>query len=121
MKEQLAEEKYPTIFAFTLAERDGVCLSFRSHDVCCQLGTAGRWFAVAASANVNHCYLAGLGNGSHGSRLLLGMHWPRDLVVATLISWALVAVATWLAQRICGPLTPPAEENREIAQREQES
>ncbi|PCD70869.1 phosphatase PAP2 family protein, partial [Escherichia coli] len=23
--------------------------------------------------------------------------------------------------RICGPLTPPAEENREIAQREQES
>ncbi|EFV00013.1 phosphatase PAP2 family protein, partial [Pseudomonas aeruginosa] len=56
-----------------------------------------------------------------GSRLLLGMHWPRDLVVATLISWALVAVATWLAQRICGPLTPPAEENREIAQREQES
>ncbi|HHU7985599.1 TPA: phosphatidylglycerophosphatase B, partial [Escherichia coli] len=26
-----------------------------------------------------------------------------------------------LAQRICGPLTPPAEENREIAQREQES
>ncbi len=46
---------------------------------------------------------------------------PRDLVVATLISWALVAVATWLAQRICGPLTPPAEENREIAQREQES
>ncbi len=43
-----------------------------------------------------------------GSRLLLGMHWPRDLVVATLISWALVAVATWLAQRICGPLTPPA-------------
>ncbi|MGT9406487.1 phosphatidylglycerophosphatase B, partial [Escherichia coli] len=26
-----------------------------------------------------------------------------------------------LTQRICGPLTPPAEENREIAQREQES
>ncbi|MLA15108.1 phosphatase PAP2 family protein, partial [Escherichia coli] len=23
--------------------------------------------------------------------------------------------------RICGPLTPPAEENREIAQREKES
>jgi len=59
--------------------------------------------------------------GVMGSRLLLGMHWPRDLVVATLISWALVAVATWLTQRICGPLTPPAEENREIAQREQES
>jgi phosphatidylglycerophosphatase B len=28
--------------------------------------------------------------GVMGSRLLLGMHWPRDLVVATLISWLLV-------------------------------
>ncbi len=60
VKEQLAEEKNIPQYLH------GVCLSFRSHDVCCQLGTAGRWFAVAASANVNHCYLAGLGNGSHG-------------------------------------------------------
>lgn len=59
--------------------------------------------------------------GVMGSRLLLGMHWPRDLVVATLISWLLVTLATWLAQRICGPLTPPREEAQEIAQREQES
>ncbi len=68
VKEQLAEEKkYPTIFAFTLAERDGVCLSFRSHDVCCQLGAAVPLVCCAvASANVNHCYLVGLGNGSHG-------------------------------------------------------
>jgi phosphatidylglycerophosphatase B len=58
--------------------------------------------------------------GVMGSRLLLGMHWPRDLVVATLISWLLVTFATWLAQRLCGPLTPPPEENKEIAQREQE-
>lgn len=58
--------------------------------------------------------------GVMGSRLLLGMHWPRDLVVATLISWALVAVATARATYL-GPLTPPPEENREIAQREQES
>ncbi|MPS30742.1 hypothetical protein E2I21_28485 [Alcaligenaceae bacterium SAGV5] len=56
-----------------------------------------------------------------GIRLLVYILPYTDLVVATLISWALVAVATWLAQRICGPLTPPAEENREIAQREQES
>lgn len=56
-----------------------------------------------------------------GSRLLLGMHWPRDLVVATLISWLLVTLATWLAQRVCGPLTPPVQEAKEIAQREQES
>lgn len=53
-----------------------------------------------------------------GSRLLLGMHWPRDLVVATLISWLLVTVATWLAQRFCGPLTVPREEQQEIAQRD---
>lgn len=59
--------------------------------------------------------------GVMGSRLLLGMHWPRDLIVATLIAWLLVTLATWLAQRVCGPLTPPAEENREITSREQES
>ncbi|MCZ5652723.1 phosphatase PAP2 family protein [Escherichia coli] len=122
VKEQLAEEKnIPQYLLFTLAERDGFAFP-SGHTM-----FAASWALLAvgllwhASANVNHCHLAGLGNGSHGSRLLLGMHWPRDLVVATLISWALVAVATWLAQRICGPLTPPAEENREIAQREQES
>lgn len=55
-----------------------------------------------------------------GSRMLLGMHWPRDLVVATLISGLLVTFATLLAQRICGPLTPPVEEKKEIADREEE-
>lgn len=55
------------------------------------------------------------------SRLLLGMHWPRDLAMATFISWLLVMIATWLAQRVCGPLTPPVEEKQEIAQREHES
>ncbi|WP_225758621.1 MULTISPECIES: phosphatidylglycerophosphatase B [unclassified Leclercia] len=59
--------------------------------------------------------------GVMGSRLLLGMHWPRDLVVATLMSWLLIICATWLAQRVCGPLTPPVEEKREIADRDQES
>lgn len=54
-----------------------------------------------------------------GSRLLLGMHWPRDLIVATLISRVLVTFATWLAERLCGPLTPPPEEKQEIAEREQ--
>lgn len=57
--------------------------------------------------------------GVMGSRLLLGMHWPRDLVVATLISWMLVMLATWLAERFCGPLTPPPEEKEEIAERDQ--
>jgi phosphatidylglycerophosphatase B len=70
---------------------------------------------------LDHCRAAGVGDGVMGSRLLLGMHWPRDLVVATLISWMLVTIATWLAQRLCGPLTPPVEEKQEIAEREQES
>ncbi|HEI8864876.1 phosphatidylglycerophosphatase B [Serratia sp. AKBS12] len=55
--------------------------------------------------------------GVMGSRLLLGMHWPRDLVMATAIGWLLVTIACWLAQRWFGPLTPPPEEQREIAQR----
>jgi phosphatidylglycerophosphatase B len=55
-----------------------------------------------------------------GSRLLLGMHWPRDLVVATLMSWLLVTLATWLAQKLCGPLTPPGEEARDIRNRQSE-
>jgi phosphatidylglycerophosphatase B len=49
-----------------------------------------------------------------GSRLALGMHWPQDLIVATLISWLLVTLATWLAQRFCGPLSPPGEEAQDI-------
>jgi phosphatidylglycerophosphatase B len=53
-----------------------------------------------------------------GSRLLLGMHWPRDLVVATLMSWLLVTFASWLAQKVCGPLTPPGEEAQDIRNRE---
>lgn len=52
-----------------------------------------------------------------GSRLVLGMHWPRDLIMATTLSWLLVTVACWLAQRLCGPLTPPVEEQQEIAER----
>ncbi|EKK5269390.1 phosphatidylglycerophosphatase B [Cronobacter dublinensis] len=58
--------------------------------------------------------------GVMGSRMLLGMHWPRDLVVATLLSWLLVTIAAWLAQRLCGPLTPPVEEKVEIARRDTE-
>jgi len=58
--------------------------------------------------------------GVMGSRMVLGMHWPRDLVVATLISWILITLATWLAQKICGPLSPPRQEAEEIAERDAE-
>ncbi|WP_435953968.1 phosphatidylglycerophosphatase B [Dryocola sp. BD626] len=55
-----------------------------------------------------------------GSRLLLGMHWPQDLIVATLLSGLLVSLATWLAQKFCGPLAPPPQEAEEIAERNEE-
>lgn len=57
--------------------------------------------------------------GVMGSRLLLGMHWPRDLAVATLLSWLLVTLASWLTERFCVPLTPPPEEAEEIAERDE--
>ncbi len=41
--------------------------------------------------------------GVMGSRLLLGMHWPRDLVVATLISWLLVTLATLAGAALLRP------------------
>ncbi|TGC83816.1 phosphatidylglycerophosphatase B, partial [Salmonella enterica subsp. enterica serovar Wilhelmsburg] len=65
--------------------------------------------------------LLGRAPGALRSRLRLGRHWPPDLVGATLISGLLGTLATWLAQRICGPLMPPREEAQEIAEREQES
>lgn len=52
------------------------------------------------------------------SRLLLGMHWPRDLLVSTLISWLLVVLASWSVQRWCGPLSIPPQEKCEIARRD---
>lgn len=58
--------------------------------------------------------------GVMGSRLVLGMHWPQDLITSTLISWVLVSLATWLVQRYCGPLTVPPQEEREIRQRDEE-
>lgn len=56
-----------------------------------------------------------------GSRLLLGMHWPIDLITATVISWLFITLATWLAQRFCGPLTVPPKEQQEISARENEA
>ncbi|MDF7681015.1 phosphatidylglycerophosphatase B [Enterobacteriaceae bacterium ESL0689] len=43
------------------------------------------------------------------SRLMLGMHWPQDLVSATFISWLFVMPASWMIQRLSGSLTPPGQ------------
>ena len=51
-------------------------------------------------------------SGVMASRLVLGMHWPQDLIAATLISWALVVLACTLAQRWCGPLAPLPQETQ---------
>ncbi|PKE31085.1 phosphatidylglycerophosphatase B [Rahnella sp. AA] len=53
-----------------------------------------------------------------GSRLVLGMHWPRDLMASVGISWILVTVACWFTQRYIGSLTPPPAEKQEITERE---
>lgn len=53
-----------------------------------------------------------------GSRLLLGMHWPRDLMASVGISWILVTLACWLAEKLCGPFAPPPQEQSEIEERE---
>lgn len=53
-----------------------------------------------------------------GSRLVLGMHWSRDLMASTAISAVLVIIACWLTERFIGPLKPPPAEQREIAERE---
>ncbi|PIJ51798.1 phosphatidylglycerophosphatase B [Erwinia sp. OLTSP20] len=52
------------------------------------------------------------------SRLVLGMHWPRDLAAAVLVSWLLVMLASWCALRWSGSLSPPAQEQREITRRQ---
>ncbi len=58
--------------------------------------------------------------GVMASRLMLGMHWPRDLAMAIVISWLLVTLASWLTQRWFGPLTIPPQEQQEIGERERE-
>ena len=60
-------------------------LSFWPYDVC-QLGIARRGLIVAVPSLGHHCAAADVGDGGKGSRLALGMHWPQDLIVATLIS-----------------------------------
>lgn len=45
-----------------------------------------------------------------GSRLLLGMHWPRDLVASICMSWILVTLAIWLVQRVYGSFLETEEQ-----------
>ncbi|AJI95648.1 phosphatidylglycerophosphatase B [Yersinia ruckeri] len=56
--------------------------------------------------------------GVMGSRLVLGMHWPQDLIMATLISGLLVGLATTLVQRWIGPLSILPQEQKEIEHRD---
>ncbi|MEY4474922.1 MAG: phosphatidylglycerophosphatase [Pseudomonadota bacterium] len=54
------------------------------------------------------------------SRLALGMHWPRDLMAATLISALLVTVVCWLMPHWFGTLNIPSKKEPEIKKRESE-
>ena len=55
--------------------------------------------------------------GVMGSRMVLGMHWPRDLVMGIFLSWLVIALACWLVQRWIGPLAPTSDEARNIKSR----
>ncbi|AXY32944.1 phosphatidylglycerophosphatase B [Yersinia pseudotuberculosis] len=55
--------------------------------------------------------------GVMASRLFLGMHWPQDLIAATLISGVLAAVACGLLQHGFGLLDIPQSEQKESEKR----
>ncbi|PVZ84797.1 phosphatidylglycerophosphatase B [Serratia sp. S1B] len=50
--------------------------------------------------------------GVMASRLLLGMHWPKDLMMSVVISGLLVAIVSRLAQRWCDPFSEPMKSRR---------
>lgn len=52
------------------------------------------------------------------SRMVLGMHWPQDLIAAIVISWVIVTIATLISDKYCGSLSISGQEKREIQQRE---
>lgn len=51
------------------------------------------------------------------SRLVLGMHWPRDLIVGTALGWLIVTLACWLVQRWMAMLTPNSDDLQDIKPR----
>ncbi|MXP56195.1 phosphatidylglycerophosphatase B [Pantoea sp. Mhis] len=46
-----------------------------------------------------------------GSRLVLGMHWPQDLIMSTFISWLITTIALYLIDYFCMPIVVPVEED----------
>ncbi|AXF75789.1 phosphatidylglycerophosphatase B [Erwinia tracheiphila] len=55
--------------------------------------------------------------GVMGSRLVLGMHWPRDLVASTLIGWFLITLAMWLVQKWRVPLRVESTDQKKFEKR----
>ena len=51
------------------------------------------------------------------SRLVLGMHWPRDVAMGIVLGWLIITSACWLVQRCIGPLTPKPDEAQDIKSR----
>lgn len=44
--------------------------------------------------------------GVMASRIVLGMHWPQDLIMGVVIAWIIVTIACYLVQCSLLPLTP---------------
>ncbi|XOD69791.1 MAG: phosphatidylglycerophosphatase B [Sodalis sp. (in: enterobacteria)] len=45
------------------------------------------------------------------SRIAIGMHWPRDVVMGIAISWLVITLECWLVQRWIGMPTPIADKD----------
>lgn len=56
-----------------------------------------------------------------GSRLLLGMHWPRDLIASVGISWLLAMLFCMLIQRIDGSLSTSMAKQHEMDERKDDA
>ncbi|CUX96644.1 phosphatidylglycerophosphatase B [Candidatus Doolittlea endobia] len=50
-------------------------------------------------------------NGVMVSRMVLGMHWPLDIVMSIAVSWLVIILGCWLVQRWIGTLTPEERTN----------
>ncbi len=86
VKEQLAGQQNIPVFLRQHWQKRRA-LRFPPDIPCLQrAGRFGRGSVMAAQTGFHHRVFVSLGDRRNGQPFALGMHWPRDLVVATLIS-----------------------------------
>ncbi|QUI98405.1 phosphatase PAP2 family protein [Salmonella enterica subsp. enterica] len=114
VKEQLPQQNIPVFLRVSTGKRDG--LAFPSGHTMFAASWARFWpwvCAMAAQTDFHHRVLLVWATGVMGSRLLLGMHWLRDLVVHAHLPRLLVTPATRWRKGIC-TLMLPREEGKKL-------